>query len=92
MAILTDVKTALRISTAAYDDEITDLIEACQIDLTQSGVDSTNADEKFIKRAIILYAKANFGMANPDMEKYLTAYERQKTFMALTTAYGEGVV
>jgi len=46
MALLDDVKVALRISpgTTAYDGEVQDLIEAAKADLRLSGVDPAKLD------------------------------------------------
>ena len=69
--MLDKVKNALRVKTAAFDDEIQDLIDACKADLRLVGVnvpEDTPAEGKeaaagdpLITRAIVLYAKANFG-------------------------------
>jgi hypothetical protein len=90
MAILQEVKLALRISNNAFDSEITDIIDACKIDLVEAGAENTDDTDALVKRAIILYAKANFGMANPDMEKYQKAYDRLKITMALSGEYKTG--
>jgi len=47
MALLDDVKLALRISpgTTAYDGEVQDLIDAAKADLRLSGVDPAKLDE-----------------------------------------------
>lgn len=87
MAILDDVKLALRVTNVAYDGEITDIIAACKIDLKEGGAANTDDTDALVRRAIILYSKANFGMANPDMEKYQKAYDNIKTMMALTEDY-----
>ena len=87
MAILDQVKVALRTTSSAFDDEITGIIAACKIDLTEGGAANTDDTDALVLRAIILYAKANFGMANPDMEKYQKAYDRLKILMALTEEY-----
>lgn len=88
MAILDSVKLALRISNSSFDvEEITPIIDACKADLKQSGVVVVDDNEALTKRAIILYAKANFGMENPEMEKYQKAYDRLKTLMALSVKY-----
>lgn len=90
MALLDDVKIALRVNNTAFDDEIIDIIAAAKLDLTEAGAINTDETDKLVKRAITLYAKANFGMANPDMEKYQKAYERLKVTMSLCTTYKTG--
>ena len=40
-----------------------------------------------IKRAIILYCKANFGLDNKDSEKYNKSYDLLKQHLALSGDY-----
>lgn len=96
MALLDDVKTALRISssTTAFDVELDDLIDAVAADLKLSGVDplkladltSTTIDP-LIKRAIVVYVKANFGYDNPDADRLLRSYDMLKAHLTLSTEY-----
>jgi hypothetical protein len=92
MALLDEVKIALRNTIIATDDEITSIIAACKINLTLAGADKLDDTDDLVKRAIILYAKANYGLANPDMDKYDSQYERLKILMSLCSAYQDGGV
>jgi hypothetical protein len=92
MAFIDEVKKALRIRNTEYDSEITSIIEACKLDLQEAGVVTISETDELTQRAIILYAKANFGMANPDMEKYEKMYEKVKTTMSLATNYNSPAV
>lgn len=86
MALLDDVKQALRVSSATLNQEITDLIEAAKEDLQISNVDAetlTDADP-LIKRAIITYCKAHFGYNNPDADRFMVAYESLKSHLSLS--------
>ena len=63
--MLEKVKLALRITTTAFDSELTDLINAAKVDLGIAGVvvsatTDTNLDV-IIQKAIITYCKLNFG-------------------------------
>lgn len=91
MALLDDVKLALRISSSAFDTEITDLIDAAKADLKLSGVIAEKVDEDppdtLIKRAITVYAKANFGWDNPDAERLQQAYDMLKMHLSLSAEY-----
>lgn len=90
MPILDDVKTALRISNTAFDGEITDLISAARSDLKLSGVleSKVNDDtDALIKRAIVVYCKANFGWNNPDAEKLQQSYDMLKMHLSLSQEY-----
>lgn len=90
MAMLDDVKIALRVSHTALDSEINDLIAAARQDLILSGVLSVKANsttDALIKRAIVTYVKAYFGMDNPDHERLVSAYHQLKTHLTLAGDY-----
>lgn len=88
--MLEKVKLALRITTNAYDSELTDLIEAAKIDLGIAGVivpitTDSNIDT-IIQRAIVTYCKLNFG--EPDEYNRLKAsYDEQKAQLSMATGY-----
>lgn len=93
MALLDDLKVAMRITTDVFDGELHDLIAAAKSDLKLSGVDPTKAEDDtdpLIKRAITTYVKANFGWDNPDHERLLKAYDLLKMHLALSQEYTEG--
>lgn len=87
MALIDDVRLNLRITSTAFDAaEIQPLIDACKIDLKLSGVNVIDDSDPLTKRAVILYAKANFGYS-ADSEKYQKAYNMLKNSMALSGDY-----
>lgn len=95
MALLDDLKPALRISTGttAFDSEISDLISAARVDLRLSGVSAekaTDDTDPLIKRAITLYAKSNFGFDNPEAERLQRSYDLLKMHMSLSQEYNGG--
>lgn len=89
--MLEDIKSILRITNSAFDNEINDLIGSATIDLKLSGITPVKADfpenDSLIKRAIIFYCKANFGLDNPDSDKYQKAYDSLKTHLVLSHEY-----
>lgn len=85
--MLQKVKLALRIKSNKFDDEIQDLISACKIDLSISGVRKVREDDPIIQRVIILYVKANFGLDNNDSEKYYKYYLLLKQSLSLCGDY-----
>jgi uncharacterized phage protein (predicted DNA packaging) len=89
MALLNDAKLALRISSSAYDSEVSDLIDAAQADLTLSGVDPDKIvdTDPLIKRVVLTYVKANFGWDNQDAEKYQQSYNSLKMHLSLSSEY-----
>lgn len=95
--MLDKVKKALRVKTDAFDDEVQGLIDACKADLRLVGVnvpedkspaegEELSAGDPLITRAIILYAKANFGYSD-DSEKYRQAYDYLKCALSLAGDY-----
>ena len=85
--MLQKVNLALRIKSNKFDDEIQDLISACKIDLSISGVRKVREDDPIIQRVIILYVKANFGLDNNDSEKYYKSYLLLKQSLSLCGDY-----
>lgn len=84
--MLKKVKLALRISSDSFDDELEDLIEAAKEDLFAGGVSDTalDSDSALISRAIVTYAKAHYGLANPDSDKYYESYQNMREKLALS--------
>lgn len=90
MAIVDEVKVALRVSHTALDSEINDLIAAARQDLILSGVTAIKANDDndaSIKHAIFTYCKAHFGWDNPDAERLLQAFDRLKSQLTLSGDY-----
>ena len=84
--LLADVKTALRITTNAYDEELELLIEAAKQDLGIAGVVVPIALDAIAKRAIITFVKLNFG--EPDQYDRLKAsYDEQKAQLSMASGY-----
>ena len=88
--MLEKVKLALRITTTAFDSELTDLIEAAKLDLGIAGVivpTTTDSDlDDLIRKAIITYCKLNFG--EPDQyDRLKRSYDEQKAQLSMATGY-----
>ena len=76
----------LRISTTAYDEELTDLIAAAQLDLGIAGVDDPSQLDEIVTRAIITYCKMSFGMPE-DYDRLKRSYDEQKAQLVTATGY-----
>ena len=88
--MLEKVKLALRITTTAFDSELTDLIEAAKVDLGIAGVvvlvTTDTALDVIIQKAIITYCKLNFG--EPDQyDRLKRSYDEQKAQLSMATGY-----
>lgn len=85
--MINTMKTSLRISNTAFDNEILELIDAAKVDLKISGVNIINELDPLIKRAVALYVKANFGWDNPDAERLQKSYVMLKQHLSLSGDY-----
>jgi len=93
--MLEAVKLALRITTNAFDSELTQLIAAAKTDLGIAGIvvpttTESNLDQ-ILQRAIITYCKLNFGeLDRVEMYDRLKAsYDEQKAQLSMATGYTE---
>ena len=102
--ILDKIKLALRITTTAFDTELTDLMNACLLDLGIAGVvvpysSSVDThgepisvlDNDLVIRAIITYCKIHFGDARgvEELDRLKMSYDEQKAQMSMATGYTE---
>ena len=90
-AILAKVKLALRITTDDFDEELTDLINACLADLGIAGVSQNDTTDALVIRAICTYCKYHFGDANgaEQLDRLKASYDEQKAQMSMATGYTE---
>lgn len=87
--MLEKVKLALRISTDAFNAELTSLIQAAMIDLGIAGVIKdvlTDEPNAIITQAVITYCKMNFGLPE-DYDRLKRSYDEQKAQLVTATGY-----
>ena len=88
--LIQKVKKALRQTEGAFDDEITDLIRACLLDLGIAGVETAGLcnvyTDPLIIRAVISYCKANFGETE-EYERWKASYDEQKAQLSMYSGY-----
>ena len=84
--MLSKVKLALRITTDAFDSELTDLIAAAQLDLGVAGVILPPTIDELVTRAIITYCKMSFGLPE-DYDRLKKSYDEQKAQLVTATGY-----
>lgn len=90
MALLDDVKMALRVTTQAYDAELNDLIESAKIDLGIAGVIIPTGSDTVVNTAIKTYCKMNFGTPNPaNWEILKKSYDEQKAQLSTSSDYSD---
>lgn len=88
MTHVQDIRTALRISGAALDDEIQDTIDAAVLDLKTAGVDKGDVDA-LTGMAVKLYARWQFDYRGKG-EEYHRAYENLKAVLSMCEEYRGG--
>lgn len=86
MALLDEVKVALRVTSPMYDNEVGMLISAAMADMSRVGVPEViltgDADmDPLAKMAVVLYCKAHFGFDNPQAELFQDSYRHVVTDM-----------
>lgn len=84
--MLDKVKLALRITTNAFDDELSDLISAARLDLGIAGVVVPEEIDALVGRAIITYCRVHFG-APEEYDRLKAAYDEQKAQLMTATGY-----
>ena len=89
--MLARVKLALRITTDAFDNEITGLIRAALLDLGLVGIAPmvlmTGTSDELIITAVITYVKLHFGEPS-DPDRLKKSYDEQKAQLITATGYG----
>jgi hypothetical protein len=89
--MLEQVKLALRISTTAYDSELTYLIDAAKLDLGIAGVVLSEELDALVQRAVITYCKMSFGLPE-DYDRLKKSYDEQKAQLSTATGYTDWTV
>lgn len=94
MALLDKVKTACRVTSAAYDEELTDLISAALADMGITDIKPevlTDSDPvPLIVRAVVTYCRMNFGYVDEMAYNRLKAsYDEQKSQLLMSAAYSD---
>lgn len=86
--LLQKTKTALRVSTTAYDNDITELIAAAEFDLGIAGVVLPDTLDAIVERAIITYCKIHFSaLTDGEFDRLKASYDEQKAQLVTATGY-----
>lgn len=85
MALIDNCKTAMRITTDAYDTEIQTYIEAAKLDLGIAGVE-VSVPDSLIEKAVMTYVRMSFG-APSNYDKLKASYDEQKAQLMNATGY-----
>jgi hypothetical protein len=84
--VINSIKLALRITTDAFNAELTDLLNAALLDLGIAGVTNDDINDPLILRAVITYCKIHFGQPD-DFDRLKRSYDEQKAQLSTATDY-----
>lgn len=84
--MLDAVKLALRITTDAFDAQLSSLIAAAQLDLGVAGVVVPTTIDALVQMAVITYCRLHFGQPD-DYDRLKKSYDEQKAQLATCTGY-----
>ena len=80
------VKEAARITTTAFDEQLTDLIIAAQMDLGIAGIVIPSSFDALVSQAVITYCLMNFGLVD-EYDRLKRSYDEQKAQLMTATGY-----
>lgn len=94
MALLDKVKVACRVTSAAYDDELTDLIQAALDDMGITDIKASKLvsvdPDPLIMRAVLTFCKMNFGyvtLSNDQYSRLKASYDEQKSQLLMSSNF-----
>lgn len=85
-SLVTKAKTALRIRSTIYDDQIDDLISSAKLDLGIAGVVLPDTLDPLCNTAIITYVCLHFGQPE-DYDRLKRSYDEQKAQLQTASGY-----
>lgn len=86
--MLEAVKLAMRLTTTAYDNEISRLIDAACADMGIAGVTAgSTTNDPILVQAVVTYCRMNFGSPD-DYDRLKKSYDEQKAQLQTARGYG----
>ena len=85
-ALIASAKLAMRITTDAYNDEISGLLDAAAQDMGIAGVEIPAPMDAIVRQAAITYVKMHFGQPG-DYDRLKASYDEQKAQLVTATGY-----
>ena len=87
---LAKVKTDLRISHTALDEDLSDQIDACLADLKICGVNAPSESDVTILAAVKLFCRASYTDDTTKAAAYMDRYNSMKACLMMAASYGGG--
>ena len=87
--LIAAAKLALRLTTNAFDTEISSLLDAAYLDMGVAGIEP-ESDDALVKTAAITYVRAHFG-SPADYDRLKKSYDEQKAQLSTCTGYTDWI-
>lgn len=84
--LVASAKLAARITTDAFDTQISDLLDAAMLDLGVAGVEIPEELDALVRTAAITYFMMHFGQPD-EYDRLKKSYDEQKAQLATCTGY-----
>lgn len=85
-SLIASAKLAARITTNAFDDQVSSLLDAALLDLGVAGVEVPSELDALVKQAAITYFLLHFGQPD-DYDRLKRSYDEQKAQLSTCTGY-----
>lgn len=89
--LIAEAKLAKRITTDAFDSQISMLLDAAALDLGLAGVEVPTSLDALVKQAEITYFLMHFGEVS-EYDRLKRSYDEQKAQLATATGYTDWLV
>lgn len=84
--LINKAKLAARITTTAFDSQISDLLDASFLDMGVAGVEIPETVDALVETAAITYVLMNFGQPD-EYDRLKRSYDEQKAQLSTCTGY-----
>lgn len=84
--LVASAKLAARITTDAFDTQISDLLDAAMLDLGVAGVEIPEELDALVRTAAITYFMMHFGQPD-EYDRLKKSYDEQKAQLVTCTGY-----
>lgn len=85
-SLISKAKLAARITTEAFDEQISDLLDTAMLDMGVAGVEVPESADLLISQAAITYFLMHFGQPD-EYDRLKKSYDEQKAQLATCTGY-----
>ena len=85
-AMINAAKLAKRLTTTAFDQQVSDLLDAALLDMGVAGVEIPASQDALVQQAAITYFLMNFGQPD-DYDRLKKSYDEQKAQLSTCTGY-----